>query len=254
VKLEFDVGDVKVPKGEKAVVAYLEADEWISLPDSKLAGGKVSATTTHFTPFTVLFVIAEDGTPVQLGGDCSGTDFVACGGDVEGTWEFTAACADLGGLDPLTDDNGSSVFEGCKDAPTFGFTVDLEGTATFNADGSFESVQKSTFSAETTIPLSCLDTITGGMADSAMLCASSFGGKIEGDACVSAADPETSDDSSTGTWTAADGKLTIIDDEETDAGASDDNDAEYCIKGDTLTVKASIGEDGQFLMYTATRK
>lgn len=59
------------PSSDVAKIAYLEAGAWVPLTDSAASGGKVTATTTHFTPFTVVW--SSGG---QVSGGC--TALAAC--------------------------------------------------------------------------------------------------------------------------------------------------------------------------------
>jgi hypothetical protein len=50
--LDFDAAKLVAPK--VAAIAFLQAGAWVALADSSTTGAKVSATTTHFTPFAVV--------------------------------------------------------------------------------------------------------------------------------------------------------------------------------------------------------
>lgn len=80
-----------VPTGSEAVVSYFDTNShnWIDLPTT-VSGTNVIAKTTHFTKFAVRFVIT--------GAVCAYE--TPCGGDVNGTWEFTDIC--VGSTKPTT--------------------------------------------------------------------------------------------------------------------------------------------------------
>jgi hypothetical protein len=256
VTLELDVGNLQVPSGQQAVLAFLDGQAWVALEDSELAGGKVTATTTHFTPFTVVLVVLPDGGVGQVGGGCGSVDdFDACGGDLTGTWNYTGACVTLP-PDALGGGEGDdNPFAMCTDAPMLAATVDLTGTTTFGADGSFSLDQTLTLSSEITIPASCIDQLTGGM-DPAMACEMILEGMLNADgACVSALDePEVQMNMETGTWSAdeATGELMIVDSSPDGGGASDDVIL-YCVTGNTVKVLLQAG-DGAVIEYMATRQ
>lgn len=70
VTLTFDLGGAKFAEGEVPTLAYLEKDAWRWLEDSAVKNGKVVATTTHFSRFTVKRNIA----PVAPIKDAGATD------------------------------------------------------------------------------------------------------------------------------------------------------------------------------------
>jgi hypothetical protein len=106
-----------VPANEKAVIAFLDNGAWTPLDDSVVSDSTVTAHTTHFTPYTVLFVNANQGT-----GLCNGP-FDACGGDLTGTWSPDVACANFVPTDaPIQNCPGSVV----------SITVTPAGTVTFD--------------------------------------------------------------------------------------------------------------------------
>lgn len=72
-----------VPTGKAAVIAWLdrEAAQWVPVPSS-VEAANVIGLVTHFTSFAVILVSEAEVCP--YGG--------ACGGDLQGTWQYTAAC------------------------------------------------------------------------------------------------------------------------------------------------------------------
>ena len=254
VTLEFDVGSLDVPNGMQAAMAYLDGSAWVALDDSELAGGKVTATTTHFTPFTIVLIVLPDGGIGQVGGMCETDDFDACGGDLVGTWEYTAGCATLG-ADPLSGEGDNNPFAMCTDAPRFSITVDLGGTTTFADDSTFTLDQTVTTSSSITIPASCIEQLLMGMSDPAMGCEDILEGMLDADGnCVQEQPAETKMNMATGTWEAdaTAGTLTITSDS-ADAGMKNE-EIEYCVQGNMVTVVVRNLDEGFTIRYEATRK
>jgi hypothetical protein len=104
---------------------------------------------------------------------------------------------------------------------------------------------------EVSIPNACLDKIGMGK-----ITCESFEGKTVGKACVLAQDPETSMNMSSGTYTTSGSKL-VISETSTDAGAgsggTDSENVEYCVKGNSLSVRVTAAK-GTVMHYTATRQ
>jgi hypothetical protein len=245
VKLEFDLKGVAT-KGKKAHVAWLEDGKWKTLPTT-VKDGKASAETTHFTPFTVL-VIPDSST--QIGGMCGG-DFEPCGGDPTGTWEYTAACLNLpeGGF-PGSDDE-ENPFDACQVQPVARYDIDVSGEVSFGVDGSFMSEQTQSLSGGIVLSGACLDELAAQGGGTTITC-EQFGGVPDGDDCIIGSEeqpPET--EITTGTYTIADNRIFVIEDgyepDPTEMGA------EFCVRGDTLTVHLS-DEEGLDITFTGTRK
>jgi hypothetical protein len=255
VELTFDMKGVNVDDDKGTVqVAWLEGDKWNTLPTT-VKDGKAVAETTHFTPFTLVFVLNEDGDIVQMGGACSG-DFDACGGDISGTWEFSGACASVPNLFGGGDDGEENPFAGCSEPPMASITVDINGTVTFGKDGAFDVDQTLTMSFEAAIPNSCLEELGMGQATPAQLC-EGLEGTAQADKCVltnAGEGPETQQNMETGTYTTEGGILTVTTNSD-DAGVPEEPDMnEYCVKGNELTVRFVDAEEGTEVRYTATRK
>jgi hypothetical protein len=248
VKLSFDMQGVKVPKDNKVTVAFLEGSKWTRLTTT-VKDGKASAETRHFTPFTLLFVLDDEGDS-QLAGQCN-PDFEPCGGNLVGTWEFTGACltAPPGALD---NDGGASLFGMCDDKPMASISVELMGSAMFGKDGSFSSEQTVTIEGGYRISKVCLAQVAESMGVSSLTCAQ-VDGTPDGDVCVlGAGTPETSQDSTMGTYTVDGTGVTVTD---ADAGATDEPKASpYCVTGDQLLVRVIDSDDGKVIVYQASRK
>lgn len=244
VKLEFDLKGVNVGKGKKAQVAWLEDGKWKVLPTTT-KNGKASAETTHFTPFTVL-LLPDSST--QVGGMC-GDDIAPCGGDVVGTWEYTAACLNL--PDPFGGMGEENPFEACSVAPLARYTIDISGEATFGADGSFMAEQTQSISGGIVISAACLDELAAQGGGTTITC-EQFGGVPEGRDClIGGEDVEPTTDITTGSYTTSGDVLMVMEDgfepDPTDLGQ------QYCVQGDTLTVHLT-DEEGLDIMLTARRK
>jgi hypothetical protein len=245
VKLSFDMQGVKVPKGKRVQVAFLEGSKWTTL-STTVKDDKASAETTHFTPYTLLFVLDE-----QIGGQCD-VDFEPCGGDLVGTWEYTSACitAPAGALGEI---DGASPFAMCDDKPVASYDVDLVGKAVFGQDGSFSSEQKVTFSGGYRISKACLAQVGESMGT--QLTCAQVDGVPDGDGCLLGSPdvPEMSEESSTGTYTVSGKEVTVIDDSDTDP-SSPPKANPYCVRGDQLMVRLIDNDDGAVIVYQGRRK
>ncbi len=265
VGLEIDLAGAKIPDGSEVSIAWLDEDknEWIDLPGSKMTGSKVTAETTHFTRFAIHFVVNDDGEIVQDGGECNTDGFKACGGKLEGTWDFTVGCATLGKkIGDADDDSGISK---CVSAD---LGVDFSGEVTFEG-GKVTGESTSAFDIKASIDKQCLAGVFESMGQSISaddIKCDDFAGnpepgeaptKVEdtGDMCVITPPveaPET--DTIDGTYT-VDGSTVTITDSDVDAGDTEQPKAqEFCVEGDKLTLVIRNEEDGTVFMITAMRK
>jgi hypothetical protein len=228
-----------VPEGKKATIAFLKSDKWEVLADSKVADGKVVASTDHFTPFVIFFDLATGG---QTEGTCGG-DFTACGGNVVGKWTYSAAC--------LTIDPSKLPTGGCPGSG-FGFELDVVGTVEFTADGKFtvDSVNKQTQIQKQ--PKSCLP--GGGLAS----CEDVFKPKpeegktteeIDGVCYVREVKADQKIDT-TGTYTTSGNNLTFTG-EEQQGGGSKTAVITYCVDGNKMTIRQE--NDGTVVVYDVTK-
>ena len=246
VKLTLDFKGT-APKGSTATVVWLDekTDEWIALKDSAVDGQVATASTTHFTKFTVMFLLDGEGNGTQTGGQCADMD-TSCGGSLVGTWDFTAGCATIDpkalfGADPQ---NPLATCEGIG----VSLEVDLTGSITFNKDGTYALKLKNEFSSSFSVPKTCLGGKCSNLSDT------DAGTDVteDGDNCVKANGPETSMDDKTGTYTVKDNAFTTT--EDTDGGAGEPGEpTEFCVDGDTLTAKG-MGDNGTVIYYTATKQ
>lgn len=225
VTLELPFPQSPMTKEKAEVVWFDEVEkEWVPLPTAQVKDKSVVAEATHFTLFTVRFVEEEDGVS-QTAGACA-DDFVACGGDLNGTWEFTGACAML---DP--DALANSPLGDCEGG-SYSADIDITGQVTLQ-DGRATGTQTSTTTTSIVQPSECLPI---GVSCSTLMA------EEEGDNCVSNM-TETVQDDIDDSYTVEGNTVTFS----ADAGPS-----EYCVEGDTLTVRTAEG-DAAAVTFTARR-
>lgn len=224
---------------EVAVISWLDEDKnaWQDLETTTNADGTLTAEVSHFTNFAVRF----NGV---VSSDC---DFSACGGDVVGTWKVTSVCAEIAG----------PVIDVCPDAlATLDLTLD--GTATFNADGtrSTDFTGKSTITYK--LSAECLGTITMGHPPASCDVLNKDADATSGDgpttctgdpadACSCTQENPESHDVKTGTYTIDGNTMTSMDD-----GDDMPTTAEFCIKGTQARFKQP--EDLAVLTWIATKQ
>ena len=136
-------------EGEKAVLAWQDGEDWIEVAGSALADGQVTGQVDHFTKFTVIFT----GDELVIISDCSEAfdDFVACGGDIVGTWTIEEMCIEF-----EEGQGGDNPFQGtCPEAVMI---VEQTMTGTVNFDGTTQTTTLEEWVMESTLtyPQSCL--------------------------------------------------------------------------------------------------
>jgi hypothetical protein len=232
LELEFDASRVK--DGQRAVMAYLEGDAWVPLSDSVVSGSKVTASTTHFTPFAIIIV----GGVGQVSGSCETSDFTACGGDLVGAWEFTLGCATL----PL--EELGKIKDVCA-AASVSLSVDLTGSIEFKSDKSYSVMQNAALESKISLPRSCIqDAACADLNDEG----DEPGAKwTDVNGVCEQSTTQTQMNQATGTYSADGGDLTL-----TTTGEAGESSAEYCVKGNTATVR--VDEGGVSLVYQIKRK
>ncbi len=267
VALEIDLAGATIPDGADVSIAWLDEkkNEWVDLSGSKMVGDKVSAATTHFTKFVIRFVVDEEGNVSQDEGQCNTDGFKACGGDLEGTWDFTVGCATIGSIGG---GDGGEANPAAK-CISVDIGVDFTGDVTFAA-GKVTGTSSVTVEGSTSIDKQCLADAFSQMSMGQSITADQiscddFADEPEpgeeptkvtdtGDTCeleLGAKEPET--DTIDGTYT-IDGNTVTITDTDVEAGDTDGPDAqEYCVSGNTLTL-VSREDDGTVVMITATRR
>jgi hypothetical protein len=233
--IDFDPG--RTPKKMRAVLAYLDGDDWQLLADSEVAGNSVVASTTHFTAFAVLFAPEQEAAEDS----CEVASFEPCGGDLIGTWEYQLGCLTL-------PDNvlsaGGDAFAMC-DAASASATIELSGTIAFAEDGSYEIDQLVEATLTKRLPKGCLE---DGVECDSLSSEQAGEATDEGEHCQLVQSSST-DNADKGSYVVADDTFTTTSEgSETPASA-----VEYCVDGDTLTAKASMGET-QTLIFQAKRQ
>jgi hypothetical protein len=237
IAIEFDADDA--PEGMTPVLAWLdtERDAWVPLAGSEVDGDTVTAETDHFTAFAVIWTVTG-----QFGGQCGDVGPTDCGGDLVGTWDFTLSCLTLPD-DFLSGDGGEDPFAECGGA-TFNAVVDLTGSITFEEDGTYAVSTMQDIDITISVPKECFMgqpcTSLGDDENPAT---------DKGDACeVMMSSTESSDD--TGTYEIEGNTLITTGD---DDGVASEPD-EYCVQGDTLTVRKVDPENGTSNVLQATRR
>ena len=123
---------VTVPTGMTPTLATYDGTKWAAIEGSTFANGQVTGPVAHFSKFTVIFVNGQ----VVVTNSCSDivTQFVACGGDVTGTWNLTDFC------EPSSVAGTYSTDGGC---PGFALTADItpSGSITFAAAGTYTQTE-----------------------------------------------------------------------------------------------------------------
>ncbi|MFT3925748.1 MAG: hypothetical protein QM778_24615 [Myxococcales bacterium] len=242
-ELEFDVSKVTVPADKRVDVAVLdkESNTWQALPNPKGKDGKISAEVAHFSLYTVILNPKNAPAP----GSC-GADFVACGGDVVGSWAFKTGCISappeaLGVTLP-------SEVASCSMKPVPVVAIGVTGNTTFGADLSYSIEQMVTLNPSLQIPASCLDELSAKQG-SPVTCAD-LGGIPMGELCVRNLTPETTPETGMGTYTLQGAMLQL-----TEAGGSAPSEVlSYCVQGNTLTVRRERPEQQRVDVYTAERQ
>ncbi len=230
VALTLDFSSAGGPSGAKPEIAFLKNGAWESLGAATVAGAQVTASTTHFTPFTVVW---SGG--AQVGGGCAALEFTPCGGDLTGTWKFSAGCADLA---TTTDPTGGA----CPSATT-ALSIDFTGTITFSGGTNYTVAASQTSTVTMTVPKSCLP---GGATCAQLL----QGSTDDGTACVNVKTQGPSDKTESGTYTTS-GTSFSTTKADGDAGTGGST-LQYCVTGSTLSVK-DVTADAT-VIYTATKQ
>ena len=233
VPLTLDFDAASAPSGATPAIAFLKNGAWQKLDAGTVAGGKITASTTHFTPFTVVW----SGGQQQAGG-CSALEFTPCGGDLTGTWSFTAGCVDLSPTQ--ADPTGGK----CPSA-TASATVDFTGTVTFGSDGrySVDTTQSASITFE--VPKSCLP--SGASCTSVDASATDKGSTCE---LVQSQPSKTSTEA--GTYTTTSTQFTTVQDGDAGAGTGG-KPILYCVNGNKLSAK-QIDDSGNTVIYTADKQ
>jgi hypothetical protein len=238
VTISIDFDAARTPKGMSAKLAFLDGDEWHALDDSEVDGNEVTGTTTHFTPYAVIFVAKQ-----TAGDSCDESAFKACGGDLIGTWEFTLGCLTL--PDDLLG-AGEDAFALCNRA-SVSASIDLQGTISFGEDGSYMIDQKVDTTITKYLPKECL---TEDMTCDD-LAADGAGEASDADDHCELEQGGSSENSDSGTYE-VDGDTFTTTSDGTDTASEP---IEYCVdeERDTITARVNVSA-GQVMVFKATRK
>lgn len=219
VEIQLDLGDVELEGDDDVVIAWLDDDGvWQPLEDSRVDGSQVIATTTHFTPFAIVFRAGEG----QVEGVCAETDFSACGGSLVGTWDYEAGCMTLG---------TAPDFGGCEGAESGG-EMDISGYVEFSAS-TYSVDQDIQFTSVMSLPSSCLPP-----GYSCAMVAEQFGDpespstyEEQGGRCVISGATHQQTVTATGTYATTSAGGIIFDD------SPDGPSVEYCVEGSEATIR-----------------
>ncbi len=177
---------------------------------------------------------ATGGTTGTGGGEASCEDVAACGGDVVGTWNVTSSC-----LAVTNEVNMMGFGLGCTAAPVSG-TLQVTGSWTFNADGTFTDATTTSGTEELALPAACLNisgTVTqcdrlggalGSLGYASVTCADAASGGCTCPATVQQTGGlgiASFTTPTSGTYTVEGNAITIR-----------DNQYSYCIAGTTMTI------------------
>jgi hypothetical protein len=215
--LQLDFDGSNAPADSTAKVAVLDGSTWKPLSDSKVSGSTATATTTHFSAFAVVW--SQSG---QTSGAC-GQNFNKCGGDISGTWSYSAGCVTL---PPESNPLGST----CPEA-VYTVVLDVSGTLNLASGGSYTVDNTVNMTATIDFPKSCL---SGAPCDAL----AGQGGTVKdnGDSCsvTQSQPPQVQKESgtysvngSTITFTGSDGKAST---------------ADYCVTGTTAQLYFQNGQ------------
>ncbi len=215
-----------VPSGMTPSLATYDGTKWAPITGSTFANGAVSGPVAHFSKFTIVFINGQ----VVLQSSCGDVvaNFVKCGGDVTGTWGFTDYCIENTtiGADPT--DGGCPGF-------LYASTITPSGTFTFNTGGTYSSSTLALSQDVTeTIPTTCL----GGE-----VCVSD-GGILKGGTCATTGANCVCTLSQSGSSAAKTGSYSVDSTGDTITIDTGSTPAEYCIKGNTLTIAGRDTSDG----------
>ncbi len=219
----------------KAVLAWQDDDKWVEVAGSKVTDGRVTGSINHFTKFTIIFVDDK----AVLVGECADVarSFQACGGDLNGHWEFDAICFEdttLGG-NPFEDT--------CPDA-TIEFEMNWDGYIEFDGTNATQQFRGQVTDIVYTIPTSCLPT----GADCATIFEDDANCSTKGGACVcKSTESSEAGEPSVNPYQIIGNTLKI----------GDNDPVPYCVQGDKVTVEITDIDDETgdvSKMYTVLKK
>lgn len=227
--LEINVDAATI--GDKSVAVALETDgQFVALSGSSYANGVASAKVEHFSKFTVVFI---DGKAQRTSCDDAVENFVACGGDIEGTWIFEDVC-----FANVNDQPNAS-------CPEFEMSIEhiLDGVEwTFRSDGTWSrSTGMQTTIRGYTVPLSCAPGTTSckDVEKDSHTC--------EGSTICTCTQQKTFE------WEGDEGVYRVEGNGLVASKAGEGDPDDYCIEGDRLFVR-SQRNNGETTFIRLTRK
>ena len=215
---------------KKAVLAWHDGQKWVEIPGSDLEGGTVTGEIDHFTKFSI--IIVDD--KLVLVSDCAEVpaEFVACGGDLIGTWTFADICFE----DQVLGENPFE--ENCPEA-TAEFEMDYTGSMTIDATTITQNMETMSMSSHFEVPLTCMvdGQCTALNDEENMTC------QAEGELCVcDAAHVQSEFEPMVMTYTIDGNNLLITDEDGTDT-------VPYCRQGDSAVVKIIDEDEGDVTVW-----
>lgn len=248
IELKFDLKGVKVGKKQQARVAELdeETNTWKMLPGSKVVDGQAVANTKHFSFYTVLLE-ETGGASEPLVCDA---DFVPCGGDLTGTWEFTSGC-----ITGFSQGTPMPVLSGDTcDAAFSSLSVVVSGSAEFGTEHEVDIDQVVVVNSSFSIPLACLAEVS--QAGGTPFTCDTLAGVVEGRNCTQSNTSGEIPSMVEGTYMTQDGTMTI----ESSGGfvvlglSTLNPNIDYCVRDDKLTLRLrDTTSGGEPQVYEATR-
>jgi len=202
-----------------------------------------------FSVFALVFLMS-----LGCGGSSSGFigtgqcgSFTPCGGSIVGTWKLTSTCSSM-------PDAGTSNCPGEQVSTSLQYT----GTLTFLSSGAYSVSASISGNANFTYPASCLTSLgmTCAQIDTNLKATGATDAGISG-ACTSASagacacteTMKSMPSSEDGTYTTSGSALTMI----SSSSSTSQDSAEYCVRGNQLTIHiTSAGSGGSFII-TATK-
>lgn len=184
------------------------------------------------------------------GAECA--KFTACGGDLVGSWEYTSAC--VADSSALPAEGPAAALMKCDDKPVLDFDVELSGQIEFAKDGSFDMEQMTKFkSGGVRVSKACLAQVAKDMGLDELSCDDVDGMSVSGGCLIAFdSDGESSELKASGTYTVSGKELTVQADGQ--PAGEKATPSPYCVRGDTLQARVTVGDIGLSVVYTAKRK
>jgi hypothetical protein len=238
-ELEFDVSKIAVGSNKRLEIAEFDKGSGNRkvLPNPKASGKFMSVKISRGGSYSVVLVDKD----APAAGQC-GADFVACGGDLTGSWGLTTGCitaspASLGAEVPAE-------LASCSEKPSAAVVISLSGTVSFNADSSYSVDQSITLQPQVQVTQACLDQAASSCAE--------LEGSQQGALCVIQLPAETQPETDMGTWSADGSRLSLASMLPPEAGTAPV--VSYCVEGDTLTIRMVRASEQRVDLFVAQRK